>query len=126
MGGGTKLARLHYQGLAGVLTDGRLRDFAELRGYDFAAYCAGEATHWGGDLVTPYQANVPVVLSRVGVLPGSYVFADDSGTAVIPAAEVEQVLDGAPRRGAGRRGLSREDRARAARGGAQKARAARR
>ncbi len=95
MGGGTKLARLQHYGLAGLLTDGRLRDFAELQGYDFAAYCAGEATHWGGNLVTPYQANVPVVLSRVGVLPGSYVFADDSGAAVIPAAEVEQVLEGA-------------------------------
>lgn len=95
MGGGTKLARLHHYGLAGVLTDGRLRDFAELHEYDFAAYCAGEATRWGGDLVTPYLANVPVVLRRVGVLPGSYVFADDSGAAVIPAAEVERVLEGA-------------------------------
>ena len=33
----------------GVLTDGRLRDFDELARYDFAAYCSGEATRWGGD-----------------------------------------------------------------------------
>jgi 4-hydroxy-4-methyl-2-oxoglutarate aldolase len=59
MGGGTKLSRLQRHGLAGVLTDGRLRDFDELAGYDFAAYCAGEATRWGGDEVTPFQANVP-------------------------------------------------------------------
>jgi regulator of RNase E activity RraA len=102
MGGGTKLARLHHHGLAGVLTDGRLRDFAELHEYDFAAYCAGEATRWGGDLVTPHQANVPVVLRGIGVLPGGYVFADDSGAAVIPAAEVERVIEGA-------RALQRED-----------------
>jgi regulator of RNase E activity RraA len=70
MGGGTKLARLHHHRLAGLLTDGRLRDFAELREYDFVAYCAGEATRWGGDLITPLQANVPVVLRGVGVLPG--------------------------------------------------------
>ena len=95
MGGGTKLARLHHHGLAGVLTDGRLRDFHELSEYDFGAYCAGEATRWGGDVVTPFQANVPVVLRGVGVLPGAYVFADDSGAAVIPAAEVEQVIEGA-------------------------------
>jgi 4-hydroxy-4-methyl-2-oxoglutarate aldolase len=95
MGGGTKLARLQHYGLAGVLTDGRLRDFAELREYDFAAYCAGEATRWGGDLVTAHQANVPVVLRGVGVMPGAYVFADDSGAAVIPAPEVEQVIEGA-------------------------------
>jgi regulator of RNase E activity RraA len=95
MGGGTKLARVQHHGLAGVLTDGRLRDFAELRGYDFAAYCAGEATRWGGDVVTPFQANVPVVLKGVGVFPGQYVFADDSGAVVIPPAELDAVLEGA-------------------------------
>lgn len=95
MAGGTKLSRLQHHGLAGVLTDGRLRDFAELREYDFAAYCSGEATRWGGDRVTPHQAGVPVVLGGVGILPGFYVFADDSGGAVIPEAEVEAVLDSA-------------------------------
>src|ERR671918_951848 len=95
MGGGTKLARLHHHGLAGLLTDGRLRDFAELHEYDFAAYCAGEATRWGGDLVTPHQANVPVVLRGIGVLPGGYGFADDSGAVVIPADDVERVIEGA-------------------------------
>jgi 4-hydroxy-4-methyl-2-oxoglutarate aldolase len=56
MGGGTKLLRLHQNGCAAVLTDGRLRDFDELARYDFAAYCSGEATRWGGDHVTPVQA----------------------------------------------------------------------
>ena len=92
MGGGTKLMRLQHHGLAGVLTDGRLRDFDELAGYDFAAYCAGEATRWGGDEVTPFQANVPVVLRGVGVIPGVYVFADSSGAVVIPPGDLEQVL----------------------------------
>ena len=92
MGGGTKLMRLHEWGCAGVLTDGRLRDFDELARYDFAAYCSGEATHWGGDRVTPFQANVPVVLDGAGVLPGSYMFADSSGAVVIPDRQVEEVL----------------------------------
>jgi regulator of RNase E activity RraA len=43
-GRGTKLLRLHQNGCAGLLTDGRLRDFDELARYDFAAYCSGEAT----------------------------------------------------------------------------------
>jgi 4-hydroxy-4-methyl-2-oxoglutarate aldolase len=95
MGGGTKLSRLQQHGCAGVLTDGRLRDFDELAGYDFAAYCSGEATKWGGGEVTPFQANVPVVLSGVGVVPGQYVFADSSGAVVIPDQQVEDVLTGA-------------------------------
>ncbi len=95
MGGGTKLLRLQEGGCAGVLTDGRLRDFDELAGYDFAAYCSGETTRWGGDSVTPFQANVPVVVKGVGVMPGAYVFADSSGAVVIPAAQVEAVIAGA-------------------------------
>ena len=92
MGGGTKLLRLHQSGCAGVLTDGRLRDFDELARYDFAAYCTGEATRWGGDRVTPFQANVPVVLDGVGVMPGQYVFADSSGAVVIPDGQIDEVL----------------------------------
>jgi len=95
MGGGTKLSRLQVHGCAGVITDGRLRDFDELARYDFAAFCSGEATKWGGDEVTPFQANVPVVLSGVGVLPGNYVFADSSGAVVIPDVQIDDVLAGA-------------------------------
>jgi regulator of RNase E activity RraA len=95
MGGGTKLSRVQRHGCAGVLTDGRLRDFDELAGYDFAAYCSGEATKWGGGEVTPFQANVPVVVSGVGVMPGQYVFADSSGAVVIPDGQIEDVIAGA-------------------------------
>lgn len=95
MGGGTKLSRLQNHGCAGVLTDGRLRDFDELAGYDFAAYCSGEATKWGGGEVTPFLANVPVVVDGVGVIPGFYVFADDSGAVVIPEEQLDEVIAGA-------------------------------
>src|SRR3954454_4477866 len=97
---------------AGVLTDGRLRDFDELARYDFAAYCSGEATRWGGDGVTPFQVNLPVVLDRVGVVPGSYVFADSSGAVVIPARQIEEVLEEARKveaaDAAGREAIARE------------------
>jgi 4-hydroxy-4-methyl-2-oxoglutarate aldolase len=95
LGGGTKLSRAQKYGLAGVLSDGRLRDFNELAGYEFAAYCAGEATRWGGDAVSPFQANVPVVLNGVGVRPGDYVYADDAGAVVLPAGQIDEVLQGA-------------------------------
>ena len=92
MGGSTKLLRLHQYGCAGVLTDGRLRDFDELARYEFAAYCSGEATHSGGDHVTPFQANVPVVLDGVGVVPGQHVFADSSGAVVLADGQLDEVL----------------------------------
>jgi regulator of RNase E activity RraA len=91
-GGGTKLSRLNNHGLAGVLTDGRLRDFDELGAYRFATWCAGEATHWGGDTVVPVAANVPVRIGGVRLTPGDYVFADRTGAVVIPAQSVSGVL----------------------------------
>jgi 4-hydroxy-4-methyl-2-oxoglutarate aldolase len=42
--------------------------------------------------VTPFQANVPVVLQGVGVIPGQYVFADSSGAVVIPSSHLDRVL----------------------------------
>lgn len=95
IGGGTKLSLLARYGLAGVLTDARLRDFAQLQFYPFAAYCSAEAVRWGGDVITPYQANVPIVVAGVGVHPGQYVFVDDSGAVVIPEPDIDAVLDGA-------------------------------
>lgn len=95
LAGGTKLSRAQNLGLGGVLSDGRIRDFDELARYDFAVYCRGEATRWGGDVVTPFQANVPVVVGRVGVRPGDYVYADSSGAVVLPANQVREVLTGA-------------------------------
>jgi 4-hydroxy-4-methyl-2-oxoglutarate aldolase len=95
LGGGTKMSRLHNHRLAGVLADGRLRDFDELARYDFASFCTGEATSWGGGTVTPFQANVPVVLQGVGVLPGSFIFADSSGAVVIPETQAGEVLEAA-------------------------------
>jgi 4-hydroxy-4-methyl-2-oxoglutarate aldolase len=95
LGGGTKLSRAHNMELAGVLADGRIRDFESLAGFDFATYCRGEATKWGGDVVTPFQANVPVIVQGVGIWPGDYIHADSSGAVVIPGGQVREVLEGA-------------------------------
>ncbi|MGH3309319.1 MAG: RraA family protein [Streptomyces sp.] len=96
-GGGTKMSRLNNHGLAGVLTDGRLRDFDELANYSFATWCAGEATRWGGDTVAPCAANIPVEVGGVCVTPGDYVYADQAGAVIIPAPSVHDVLTEAHR-----------------------------
>lgn len=95
LGGATKLSRVENRRLAGILADGRLRDFAELQQYDMAIYCRGETTRWGGDVVTPYEANRPVVIAGVAICQGDYVFADASGAVVIPAGDVHAVLHAA-------------------------------
>jgi regulator of RNase E activity RraA len=92
LGGGTKLSRAQNHRLAGILADGRLRDFTQLMSFDLAIYCRGETPSWGGDTVTPFEANRPVVIGGVTVRPGDYIFADSSGAAVVPAGDVREVL----------------------------------
>jgi regulator of RNase E activity RraA len=91
--GGTKLSRLRNTGAAGVLADGRLRDFDQLSDYTFATWCRGEATRWGGDTVMPFAANVVVEIDGVCVVPGDYVYADASGAVVVPRASLRRVVD---------------------------------
>lgn len=97
LGGGTKLSRLDHHGLAGVLADGRLRDFDELRDHQFSTGCRGEAVRWGGDTVIPFAANVAIDVGGVCVVPGDYVYADASGAVVIPARSLGRVVDEAHR-----------------------------
>jgi len=96
-GGGTKLSRLERTGAAGVLADGRLRDFDQLADYGFATWCRGEATRWGGDTVMPFAANVAVEIGGVCVTPGDYLYADSSGAVAIPAASLQRVIHEAQR-----------------------------
>lgn len=91
-GGGIKLSRGEHHHIAGVLADGRLRDFAQLAGYGFSTWCRGEATRWGGSTVMPYAAEVAVEIAGVTVIPGDYVFADTAGAVVIPADSIDRVL----------------------------------
>lgn len=59
--------------------------------------CRGEATRWGGDLVTLFQANVPVVFSGVGIFPGDYVYADSAGAVAISRSQIRAMLKNAVR-----------------------------
>lgn len=93
LGGGVKLSRLENHRMAGVLCEGRLRDWPELRGYSFACYCSGETSRWGGDTVMPYDANIPVAFRGVSIYPGDYIFAHRDIAVVLPADHLEEILE---------------------------------
>lgn len=93
--GGTRLARAERDALAGILTDGRLRDFDEVVAYRFAAYCRGETPHAGSALVMPLAVNVPIVLGGATVFPGDHAFADGAGAVILPGGHLDELLDAA-------------------------------
>jgi 4-hydroxy-4-methyl-2-oxoglutarate aldolase len=93
LGGSTKLSRVTNHGLAGVLCDGRLRDFDELADAPGAFYCRGEAIRAGGNLIQPFVTDTPIVVGGVTIVPGDVIFADTTGAAVIPADDVAMILE---------------------------------
>ena len=95
LAGGKKVARIEAAGFTGLLTDGRLRDLEKIAGFDLVAYCGGETVRAAGDDVTPLAANVPVEIDGVGVLPGDWIYADGAGAVVIPAGDLDAVLEDA-------------------------------
>lgn len=97
VGGGTKLSRLQNWKLAGLLTDGRLRDFGELEGYEPVFYCTGETVKAGTADLMPIAANVPVVVGGVMVVPGDFVYADAAAAVIVPAGLVDEVFQLAAR-----------------------------
>lgn len=92
LGGGTKLSRLQNHSLAGLITDGRLRDFGELKRYDPVFYCGGETVKAGTADVMPVAANVPVVVGGTTVLPGDIVYADGAAAVIVPAGLADEAF----------------------------------
>jgi regulator of RNase E activity RraA len=95
--GGKKLSRLANLGLAGVVADARLRDFAEVVDLGIGAWCRGETVRQGGEAIMPFAADVPVALCGVTVVPGDWIYADASGAVVIPSTDLRDILEEAAR-----------------------------
>lgn len=95
LAGGKKLSRAAFQGVAGALADGRFRDLHELADLGLALYCNGEAVAPANGILVPAEANIPVSVRGVTVVPGDYVFADRAGATIIPAGCVREVMEAA-------------------------------
>jgi regulator of RNase E activity RraA len=95
LAGGKKLSRAAFQGVAGVLCDGRLRDMHELGEQGLVIYCNGEAVVPANGVLVPVASDVAVQVRGVTVVPGDYVHADRSGAVVVPAAVLEEVMEAA-------------------------------
>lgn len=78
-------------GLAGVVIDGPVRDAAGIRELGFPVW-ARSVTPRVGTNRRVGQTQVPVACGDIVVHPGDWIFADDDGVVVVPAANVEKVL----------------------------------
>ena len=84
-------ARLLQRGVAGIVSDGAVRDSAELRDLPLPIFCAAFAAPPSFARMMAADAGRPIGCGGVPVFPGDIVVADRDGAVVIPrhlAAEV--------------------------------------
>lgn len=89
-------ARMAKKGVAGLVTDGVVRDLAGVRGTGLPVWCQGGAAPPSVAGLTFVNWQEPIACGGVAVFPDDVVVVDDDGAVLIPAALLEQVVAEAP------------------------------
>lgn len=89
-------ARLLQRGVAGVVSDGAMRDCAELSEVPLPVFCAGFAAPPSYTGLMAADTGLPIGCGGVAVFPGDVIVTDRDGALVIPRHLAEEVArDGA-------------------------------
>ena len=89
-------ARMKKRGVAGLVTDGVLRDVAGVRGTGLPVWCQGGAAPPSVAGLTFVAWGEPIGCGGVAVFPDDVVVVDEDGAVLIPAAFVDQIVAEAP------------------------------
>ena len=90
-GGQILTTRLKVRGAAGLVSDGPVRDSAEIAKMDFPVYCAGGSAPLNLIFHHAIDLNVPIGCGGVAVYPGDVIVGDDEGVVVIPQHLADEV-----------------------------------
>ena len=90
-GGDILLTRLMVRGVAGVVTDGGLRDSQIIEQLPWPAYCGARSAPLNLVRHHAVDSQVPIGCGGVAVYPGDVVAGDAEGVVVIPAGMAEEV-----------------------------------
>ena len=85
--------RLMMRGCAGVVTDGGLRDSAEIAALDIPAFHQRPSAPTNLTLHQAIDINVPIGCGDAPVFPGDVIVGDADGVIVIPAAIAREIAE---------------------------------
>lgn len=88
-------ARMGKRGVAGLITDGTVRDLAGVLGTGLPVWCSGVAAPPSVAGLTFVAWQQPIGCGGVAVFPNDVVVADDDGAVLIPAALLDDVTTAA-------------------------------
>jgi regulator of RNase E activity RraA len=83
--------RLKVRGVAGVLSDGAMRDTPVIGKMDFPVFCTAAAAPPSMTSLHPVETQTPVGICGVAVYPGDIVVADEDGAIVVPRHLADEV-----------------------------------
>jgi regulator of RNase E activity RraA len=89
-------ARMKQRGVAALVTDGVVRDFAGVRGTGLPVWCQGVAAPPSVAGLTFVNWQEPIGCGGVAVYPDDVVVTDDDGAVLIPAALLDEIVATAP------------------------------
>ena len=89
-------ARMVKKGVAGLVTDGVVRDMAGVLGTGLPVWCQGAAAPPSVAGLTFVNWQEPIGCGGVAVFPDDVVVVDEDGAVLIPAALVEEMVATAP------------------------------
>lgn len=93
--GGILTLGAKLRGIAGVISEGSVRDIDEAIAYGFPIFSRGLTARTARGRIVEKATNVTIAVGDVEVNPGDYVIADGSAVVFIGAADIERVLDAA-------------------------------
>lgn len=91
------IAYARYKGVAGIVINGAVRDYAAISAGDFPIFAAG-ITHRGPYKDGPGEVNVPIALDGMVIQPGDLMVGDMDGLVAVPQGEVEAIYEAASRK----------------------------
>jgi regulator of RNase E activity RraA len=90
-GGQILTTRLMKRGVAGLVSDGCIRDAGPISEMDFPVFCAGASAPLNLVVHHATDINVPIGCGGVPVFPGDIVVGDSDGVVVIPRRLADEV-----------------------------------
>lgn len=85
-------ARMKKRGVAGLVTDGVIRDLAGVQATQLPVWCQGNAAPASVAGLTFVAWQEPIGCGGVAVFPNDVVVADSDGAVLIPAAMLDEVV----------------------------------
>ncbi|NJD86560.1 MAG: ribonuclease activity regulator RraA [Betaproteobacteria bacterium] len=89
-------ARMKKKGVAGLVTDGMVRDVAGVKGTGLPVWCQGGVAPPSVAGLTFVNWGEPIACGGVAVFPDDVVVVDDDGAVLIPQAFVDEMVATAP------------------------------